>query len=357
MPSVFRSRRRPLSAVSAALLLVLGGAALPATAQSLTEAALAAPAQPSLSAAPTQVAHQAATLGALQAAQAPGTLSPSPAAPAAVPSIAPALTPAITPTLAPTAGPATGPNPLSPSGPLSAGPIPSGPVPPAHAVSTTTPTPPTTAPGTTTPGTIAPGLPPMSSDVQTLLAAPSNADETTLLRAAARGQARLSIMDLAKQIQKDQLDMESDRLKFAKELAKGTGPDSGEGANEKGAGSSSVPGAPGAAPKTVAAPVVFVPLVRSVFSFGSSYVAQISVAPGRSIPARVGTLLPNGDKVVAISDSGVTVQRGKRRVTLDPDDSLPVAPATAGAAPATGAVPAAPPAAAPSTATPAALIK
>jgi len=78
------------------------------------------------------------------------------------------------------------------------------------------------------------------------------------------------------------------------------------------------------------------PVVQSISGAAGNAKAVVLVPYGGVINARVGTVLPNGMKVVSISGEGVLVDREGSRVTLPFGDSVPRFRAQAGAFPPVG---------------------
>lgn len=144
----------------------------------------------------------------------------------------------------------------------------------------------------------------------------ATSDESTLLREMSRQQARLAFLNMLSKIEKAQLDIERDRLKFEQEkreaeaaIQKVSAPALSVPAGPSSAGTPSI----GTAAELVAS--ISKPSVRSIYSYDGAYFAEIFTDNQKTI-ARAGTVLPNGSRVISINASGVVVSHKGKRMTL-----------------------------------------
>jgi type IV pilus biogenesis protein PilP len=120
------------------------------------------------------------------------------------------------------------------------------------------------------------------------------------------------LMDLAGKIEEDRIKIDTNRLDFAKKKRDAAN-DNGSATEGSGGASGTQGGSVAGVAPVTALPPPFQPSVRSIFSFGSSSVAQVFVAPGQSIPVHAGDELPDGTKVLAVSENTVTVHKKNAR--------------------------------------------
>ena len=190
------------------------------------------------------------------------------------------------------------------------------------------------APPTTTPGTSAVNA--LQQDIagqQTAAPAPTGpsapsstgtaleidmSDESTLLREVAKYQSRLAILKLLGEIEKGQMDIQRERMKFEQDQREAEG--GGQDALPTMGGPAAAAGAP--SPAGAQAPVVPVeaeepmPTLRSVYSFDGVVYAEV-VSEGLKRVVTVGDELPNGDRVVSIGSNKIVVSRKGKKTSVD----------------------------------------
>lgn len=173
-----------------------------------------------------------------------------------------------------------------------------------------------------------------------------SADESTLIREMSRQQARLAFIQMMAKIEKAKLEIERDKFKFEEEMMQAKAKAETAKAEAKSAAAGGllpggVAGAPGVGmplpppgasiPMPASVPLPGLPggtgsavdlmnesskpSVRSIYSFDGKYFAEV-VTNGSKTIAQSGTSLPNGDKVLSVSSSGVTISRKGKRVVL-----------------------------------------
>ena len=152
-------------------------------------------------------------------------------------------------------------------------------------------------------------------------------DESTLLKEASKYQAQLAFLSMMSKIEKARLDIERERMKFETDKLKA------EEENNKMKAPTGLPPLPagvslppgvdmsslegqatlgGPSGYAVSAPT---PVVRSTYSFDGQYFAEVMSGDRKTI-AKVGTKLPDGARVVAISHGTVVVSVNGKRTTL-----------------------------------------
>lgn len=133
----------------------------------------------------------------------------------------------------------------------------------------------------------------------------------TVLREIARFQAQLALLKAAAEVQKQDFEIRKTQMEFEKDAAD----------NSAATTSTSVSVSGGPVSTTVSTPAVFVApeptfdiSVSRVYGYAGKQYAEIFVN-GLKFMASNGTVLPSGDRVVAISAMDVTVvsKKGKRR--------------------------------------------
>lgn len=141
----------------------------------------------------------------------------------------------------------------------------------------------------------------------------AGADESVLLREISRYRAKLSLLNVASQVEKAQQTMASDRLKFQVEQAKSQAELQSTRAPAAGAvnGAPMLPGSQ--MPLPAVEEKVDVSLV-GVSSFAGKRIAEVSSPEFGRVMVEVGASLPNGARVTSITDSAMVITyRGKRQ--------------------------------------------